>query len=67
MSNIENLKRITDIPIELLNKLNNEEKKYVLERNYISSWLIEMIYNQDFDYYRWANDFDIIIMQKLLS
>ena len=67
MSNIEKIKRTTDIPIELLNKLNSEEKKYVSERTYISAWLIEMIYNQDFDYYRWADDLDIIIMQKLLS
>ena len=52
---------------ELSKKLNNDEKDYIKNAPYLIKWLNILIYDKDFDYMRWANENDIIIMQKLLG
>ena len=52
---------------ELSKKLNNDENDYIKNAPYLIKWLNILIYDKDFDYMRWANENDIIIMQKLLG
>ena len=52
---------------KLYNKLNNDEKQYMVGANYIAKWLNILLYDKEFNYSMWANDQDMRIMNKLLS
>ena len=60
----QNSNLCTILPDNIINKLNDEEKKYISQATYISKWINLLDFE---DYIHWANEDDINIIKKIHS